>query len=108
MPKPFRDTDGPRHVAIIMDGNGRWAQTRNRPRLFGHQRGAKRVREVVEACPLLALLYLNNNLHAAHHRWPRLPWYQLPQRWRLRDLAALLFSTLDLGYSRRDWLRFVR
>ena len=33
---------------------------------------------------------------------------QLPQRWRLRDLAALLFSTLDLGYSRRDWLRFVR
>lgn len=32
----------------------------------------------------------------------------IPQRWRKRDLAALLFSTLDLGYSQRDWLRFVR
>jgi undecaprenyl diphosphate synthase len=58
MAKPFRETDGPRHVAIIMDGNGRWAQMRNRPRLFGHQRGAKRVREVVEACPDLGIKYL--------------------------------------------------
>ncbi|MBS0122864.1 isoprenyl transferase [Thetidibacter halocola] len=58
MPKAFRETDGPHHVAIIMDGNGRWAQMRNRPRLFGHQRGAKRVREVVEACPELGIKYL--------------------------------------------------
>ncbi|PWJ19309.1 polyprenyl diphosphate synthase [Jannaschia seohaensis] len=42
---------GPRHVAIIMDGNGRWAQQRGRPRLLGHRAGAKRVREIVEACP---------------------------------------------------------
>ncbi|WP_170557408.1 polyprenyl diphosphate synthase [Ruegeria atlantica] len=49
---------GPRHVAIIMDGNGRWAQARNRPRLFGHQAGARRVREVVEACPGLGIKYL--------------------------------------------------
>ena len=41
----------PRHVAIIMDGNGRWAQARGRPRLLGHRAGAKRVREIVEACP---------------------------------------------------------
>jgi undecaprenyl diphosphate synthase len=40
---------GPRHVAIIMDGNGRWAQKRGRPRLFGHHAGARRVREIVEA-----------------------------------------------------------
>ena len=33
---------------------------------------------------------------------------EIPRRWLLRDLAALLFSTLDLGYTRRDWLRFVR
>ena len=33
---------------------------------------------------------------------------QLPDKWRRRDLAALLFSTLDLGYSERDWLRFIR
>lgn len=50
--------DGPRHVAIIMDGNGRWAQARGRPRLFGHHAGAKRVREVVEACPGLGVKYL--------------------------------------------------
>ena len=42
---------GPRHVAIIMDGNGRWAQQRGRPRLLGHRAGARRVREIVEACP---------------------------------------------------------
>ncbi|MBN2288589.1 MAG: isoprenyl transferase [Candidatus Glassbacteria bacterium] len=40
----------PRHVAIIMDGNGRWAQKRGRPRVFGHQQGMKSVRAVVEAC----------------------------------------------------------
>jgi len=49
---------GPRHVAIIMDGNGRWAQARGRPRLFGHHAGARRVREVVEACPGLGVKYL--------------------------------------------------
>ncbi|WP_050927789.1 isoprenyl transferase [Aestuariivita boseongensis] len=50
--------DGPRHVAIIMDGNGRWAQKRGRPRLFGHHAGAQRVREVVECCPRLGIKYL--------------------------------------------------
>lgn len=49
---------GPRHVAIIMDGNGRWATMRGRPRLFGHRAGAKRVREIVEACPDLGVKYL--------------------------------------------------
>ncbi|NCO85681.1 MAG: di-trans,poly-cis-decaprenylcistransferase [Rhodobacterales bacterium] len=49
---------GPGHVAIIMDGNGRWAQMRGRPRLFGHHAGARRVREIVEACPDLGVRYL--------------------------------------------------
>lgn len=49
---------GPRHVAIIMDGNGRWAQMRNRPRLFGHHAGARRVRQIVEACPPNGVKYL--------------------------------------------------
>ena len=40
----------PTHIAIIMDGNGRWAQTRSLPRPFGHQEGMKAVREVVEGC----------------------------------------------------------
>lgn len=39
----------PRHVAIIMDGNGRWAQRRHQPRLFGHKAGVESVQEVVEA-----------------------------------------------------------
>jgi undecaprenyl diphosphate synthase len=40
----------PAHIAIIMDGNGRWARTRSMPRPFGHQEGMKAVREVVEGC----------------------------------------------------------
>lgn len=40
----------PRHVAIIMDGNGRWAKARGLPRVAGHRRGAETVREIVEAC----------------------------------------------------------
>lgn len=40
----------PRHVAVIMDGNGRWAEQRGFPRLFGHRNGAMAVRETVEAC----------------------------------------------------------
>ena len=46
------------HVAIIMDGNGRWAKAKGKPRLYGHQAGAKRVREIVEACPQLGVRYL--------------------------------------------------
>jgi undecaprenyl diphosphate synthase len=45
-------------VAIIMDGNGRWAVQRGRPRLYGHHAGARRVREVLEACPDLGVKYL--------------------------------------------------
>lgn len=56
MPQPL--DNGPNHVAIIMDGNGRWAQSRGRPRLFGHHAGAKRVREIVEACPEHGVKYL--------------------------------------------------
>lgn len=41
----------PLHVAIIMDGNGRWATARGRPREYGHRQGAKAVRRVVEAAP---------------------------------------------------------
>jgi undecaprenyl diphosphate synthase len=40
----------PRHVAIIMDGNGRWARRRGRPRILGHHAGHKAVRKIVELC----------------------------------------------------------
>ncbi|WP_166415510.1 polyprenyl diphosphate synthase [Cochlodiniinecator piscidefendens] len=58
MSKLDKKQDGPRHVAIIMDGNGRWATQKGRPRIFGHQAGAKRVREIVEACPDNNVKYL--------------------------------------------------
>jgi undecaprenyl diphosphate synthase len=45
----------PDHVAIIMDGNGRWAQRRHLPRIAGHRAGMKRVREVIETCAQLHL-----------------------------------------------------
>lgn len=40
----------PRHVAVIMDGNGRWAKQRGRPRLFGHRAGADSLRAILRAC----------------------------------------------------------
>lgn len=46
------------HVAIIMDGNGRWAKGRGLPRLMGHREGVHRLREVVRACPELGVQYL--------------------------------------------------
>lgn len=48
----------PRHVAIIMDGNGRWAQTRRLPRVEGHRSGAKVVHMVVEECRRLGIRHL--------------------------------------------------
>lgn len=48
----------PRHIAIIMDGNGRWAEERKRPRLFGHKAGVDSVREVVEAARSLGVGHL--------------------------------------------------
>ncbi|MDO5646845.1 polyprenyl diphosphate synthase [Paracoccus sp. (in: a-proteobacteria)] len=48
----------PRHVAIIMDGNGRWAKERGWPRLVGHRRGAERVKQIVRACPDLGVDWL--------------------------------------------------
>ena len=55
---PESETAGPAHVAIIMDGNGRWARARGMPRSLGHHRGAEAVRRVVEAAPDLGITHL--------------------------------------------------
>ncbi|MDQ2972196.1 MAG: polyprenyl diphosphate synthase [Rhodanobacteraceae bacterium] len=47
---PSADTRVPRHIAIVMDGNGRWARRRGQPRSLGHRAGQKAVREAVEFC----------------------------------------------------------
>jgi undecaprenyl diphosphate synthase len=62
----------PRHVAIIMDGNGRWAKERGLPRLEGHRTGAESVREVMEACIEIGVEYLT--LYAfSSENWNRPP-----------------------------------
>src|SRR5512134_2629699 len=48
----------PRHVAIIMDGNGRWARARGKPRVFGHTRGVDAVRATLQACGERGIEYL--------------------------------------------------
>ena len=48
----------PRHIAIIMDGNGRWAKEHGMARVFGHRNGVKAVREVTEGCAELGVQYL--------------------------------------------------
>lgn len=48
----------PRHIACIMDGNGRWAQRREKPRFLGHREGVTSVREVTEACAEIGVEYL--------------------------------------------------
>lgn len=48
----------PHHIAIIMDGNGRWAKEQGKPRVFGHRNGVKSVREVTEAAAELGVSYL--------------------------------------------------
>lgn len=48
----------PKHIAVIMDGNGRWAKGRMQPRVFGHKSGVKAVREITEASAELGVKYL--------------------------------------------------
>ena len=48
----------PKHVAIIMDGNGRWAKQQGEDRIFGHHEGVNSVREIVEACGEIGVKYL--------------------------------------------------
>jgi len=62
----------PTHVAIIMDGNGRWAEERKKPRLFGHKAGVDSVRAVVEAAREIGIRYLT--LYAfSTENWQRPP-----------------------------------
>ncbi|MEM1277094.1 MAG: isoprenyl transferase [Pseudomonadota bacterium] len=83
----------PAHVAIIMDGNGRWAQNRGRPRTFGHQRGVERVREIVRACPDLGVSTLTLFAFSSEN-WKR-PGYevsvlmQLFRRYIVREVDEL-------------------
>jgi len=77
----------PEHVAIIMDGNGRWATKQGKPRVFGHQNAIQSVREVVEGCGELGIPYLT--LYAfSTENWKR------PQV-EVESLMRLITTTID-------------
>ena len=76
----------PRHIAIIMDGNGRWAKEQGQDRLFGHVHGVESVRNIVEGCAELGIEYLT--LYAfSTENWER-PEYEVV------GLMELLVSTI--------------
>lgn len=67
-----KETQQLQHIAIIMDGNGRWAAKRGMPRSFGHKKGAERVKEVVQTAGELGVKYLT--LYAfSTENWQRSP-----------------------------------
>lgn len=77
----------PTHVAVIMDGNGRWAKKRGNSRVFGHQHGVTAVRETTEACAELGIKYLT--LYAfSTENWNR-------PKMEVDALMSLLVSTIS-------------
>ena len=88
-PAAGRTRLGPRHVAIIMDGNGRWATQRGRPRLFGHHAGAQRVREIVESCPDYGVEYLTVFAFST-------------ENWKRTQAEVAGLMNLFRGYIRRE------
>ncbi|MEO1713555.1 MAG: isoprenyl transferase, partial [Bacteroidota bacterium] len=76
----------PEHIAIIMDGNGRWAKQQGKPRVFGHRNGVKAVRETTEAAAELGIKYLT--LYAfSTENWSR-------PKLEVNALMALLVDTI--------------
>lgn len=97
------------HVAIIMDGNGRWARARRRPRIAGHREGAKAVRRVVEAAPELGITTLT--LYAfSSDNWSRPAGevhalMELLERYLLRESSRCLENGVRVNViGRRDRL----
>lgn len=76
----------PRHISVIMDGNGRWAKEQGKPRVFGHRNGVRAVREITEACAEVGVKYLT--LYAfSTENWGR-------PRFEINALMGLLVDTL--------------
>ncbi len=76
----------PKHLAIIMDGNGRWAKLKGKPRVFGHKNGVKSVRETIEGCTEIGIEFLT--LYAfSTENWNR-------PKLEVKTLMAILVSSL--------------
>jgi undecaprenyl diphosphate synthase len=93
----------PRHVAIIMDGNGRWAKTRGLPRTAGHKRGADTLKEVLDACREAGVSYLTIYAFSSEN------WKRSPEE--IGDLMHLLrlylHRELEALHKNRVRLRFI-
>jgi undecaprenyl diphosphate synthase len=95
----------PAHIAIIMDGNGRWANRRGLPRVAGHRAGVARVRSVVEDCSRLGVRALTLYAFSAEN-WKRPP-AEVDMLWRLlryylrRELDDLQHNNIRLQSSGR-------
>jgi undecaprenyl diphosphate synthase len=84
----------PQHVAIIMDGNGRWAREKGKPRIFGHRAGIESVRDVVRACSQIGIGYLTLYTFSREN-WRR-PRSEVTALMRmLRDLLRKEIEELD-------------
>lgn len=77
----------PKHIAVIMDGNGRWAKQQGKNRIFGHTNGVRAVRETAEACAELGVQYLTVYAFSTEN-WNR------PEM-EVNALMALLVNTID-------------
>ena len=84
----------PRHIAIVMDGNGRWAQQRYLPRTMGHREGAKAVRRIVQSCSERGIAVLTLFAFSSEN-WRR------PQ-WEVEVLMKLFLVTLRSEIHRLD------
>ncbi|MCX6259026.1 MAG: isoprenyl transferase [Bacteroidia bacterium] len=83
----IRNKDIPRHIAVIMDGNGRWAKEKGKSRIYGHRSGAAAVRNIVEAAVELELGYLTLYTFSKEN-WHR-------SKTEINALMSLLISTIN-------------
>jgi len=92
MDKSIRDKvekgDIPKHIAIIMDGNGRWAKKKRLPRISGHKQGINSVREITRVCGEIGIKYLTLYTFSTEN-WNR------PQR-EVNALMGLLLNTINI------------
>jgi len=82
----------PRHIGIIMDGNGRWAKSKGLPRVAGHNEGVNSVHDVVEACGELGIKYLTIYTFSEEN-WKR-------PSWEVASLMQLLVVTINKQIDR--------
>ncbi len=93
----------PGHIAIVMDGNGRWAESRNRPRSMGHQAGVRAARDIVRACGEQGIAALTLFAFSSEN-WRR---PESEVRWLMDLFLRSLRREIDELHENRVRLRFI-